>query len=377
MTKASITENRLSRLRQRMAETNTDLVAVGPSSHMQWLLGLNPHGDERPVMALVTIDKAGVLMPKLNADASRAQSDSVPFYEWSDTDGPHDALQTLVNALGMTSPGQSVVLDEMMRADFAFLLLDHLDQPKHRFTQDTVGILRAAKDDDERHLLRASAALNDAAFEKAFAGLRTGMTETDVKDIIIRHYRANGAEPAFCIVAFGPNSAYPHHHTGSDTLSPEMAVLIDAGCRLKGYPSDMTRCAWYGETPDPEFTSIGEVVELAVKSAHAAALPGTAARSIDNAARQLIADAGYGDAFPHRTGHGLGVDVHEPPYITAANTQALAAGNVFSIEPGIYLQGKFGIRLEDIVFLHPDRAEILSTLPRTIRQIPVRSLQPD
>lgn len=364
-----VTDNRLARLRQRMADTGTDLLAVGPSSHMEWLLGLNPHGDERPVMALVTVDQLGVLMPKLNADAARAQCDNVPFYEWSDTEGPLDALTALLGKLDVKRPGISVVLDEMMRADFAFLLLDQLDCPTRRFTQDTVGQLRAEKDAEEHKLLRDSARLNDTAFELAFASLRTGMSENDVKTIIVDHYRAHGAEPAFCIVGFGPNSAFPHHHTGPDVLQPEMAVLIDSGCRLNGYPSDMTRCAWYGDEPDAKFKQIAGVVEEAVQSALFAAKPGAACSTIDAAARGVIETAGYGAAFPHRTGHGLGVDVHEPPYMTASNHESLKAGNVFSIEPGIYLPDAFGVRLEDIVHLGPDGPEVLSGLSRRVLQI--------
>lgn len=367
-----ITSNRLAHLRQRMAETNTDLVAVGPSSHMQWLLGLNPHGDERPVMALVTADQAGVLMPKLNADAARTQCDSIPFYEWGDTDGPLDALTALLRKLDIIRPGVSLVLDEMMRADFAFLLLDQFEAPIRRFTGDTIGQLRAEKDAEEHRLLRDCARLNDTAFELAFASLRTGMSENDVKAIIVDQYRTHGAEPAFCIVGFGPNSAFAHHHTGTDVLQPEMAVLIDAGCWLNGYPSDMTRCAWYGDAPDPKFTHIASVVEDAVQMALSAAKPGVVCSGIDRAARDVIEAAGFGAAFPHRVGHGLGVDVHEPPYVTASNDQALVAGNVFSIEPGVYLTDAFGIRLEDIVHLGPDGPEVLSGLSRRVMQIAPR-----
>jgi Xaa-Pro aminopeptidase len=216
---SDIVENRLARLRQRMAETSTDLVAIGPGSHMQWLLGLNPHGDERPVMAIVTAEHAGVLMPLLNAEASRAQCADVPFYEWSDADGPLTALTQLLTEANAKRPGLSIVLDEMMRPDFSFLLLEQLDAPAHRFTLETVGLLRAEKDAGERQLLKNSALLNDAAFERAFEALRTGMSEIDVRDIIIDHYMANGAQPEFCIVAFGKNSAYPHHHTGNDPCS--------------------------------------------------------------------------------------------------------------------------------------------------------------
>lgn len=364
--------NRLARLQKRMAETSTDLVAIGPGSHMQWLLGLNPHGDERPVMAIVTAQRVGVLMPLLNAEASRAQCSDVPFFEWSDADGPQEALTRLLTEVDAQRPGLNIVLDETMRTDFSFLLIDQLDAPTHRFTLDTVGFLRAEKDAEERQFLKESALLNDAAFERAFAALRTGITELQVRDLIIDHYIENGARPEFCIVAFGKNSAYPHHHTGTDTLQPNMAVLIDSGCRLNGYPSDMTRCAWYGETASDRFMEVAGVVEQAIQSAQATALPDTPCSDVDAAARKVITEAGYGPQFLHRTGHGLGIDVHELPYIAANNPVPLRAGNVFSIEPGIYLNEEFGIRLEDIVFQHSDGVETLSELPRSVRLLPVK-----
>lgn len=368
---SEVTGMRLARLRQRMAETGTDLVALGPGSHMQWLLGLNPHGDERPVMVLVTVSGTGVLMPLLNADASRAQCADVPFFTWSDTDGPGAALTALLEEIGTSGAGLSVVLDETMRTDFTFLLLEQLEAPRTRFTGDTVGLLRAQKDAEERELLRASALLNDAAFEKAFAALRNGISEVEVRDIIVNHYRENGADTAFCIVAFGANSALPHHHTGQDTLKPDMAVLIDAGCRLQGYPSDMTRCAWYGGTVDPRFTELSGIVEKAAQAAEAAARPGSLCSDVDRAARQIIEAAGYGAMFLHRTGHGLGVDVHEPPYIAANFDVPLDRSNVFSIEPGIYLKDVFGIRLEDVVYLQEDGVEVLSGMSRIVRTLPV------
>ena len=356
--------DRIARLRARMAETGTDLVAVGPTSHMAWLAGLNPHGDERPVMLLVSATHAGVLMPALNAESSRQMTD-LPFQTWEDATGPDAALAQLLADCGATGTGLQVALDEAMRTDFSLLLLDALDGPRRSFTHDTVGYLRARKEEVEADGLRASARLNDAAVQAAWAALKPGMTELDVQAIIRDYYKANGAQPEFTIVGFGANSAYPHHHTGQTRLEPDMAVLIDTGCRLNGYPSDMTRCGWFG-TPDPQFLEVAAVVEGAVQAALNAARPGMAAADLDKVARDHIAAAGYGPQFLHRLGHGLGIDVHEPPYISAANPAPLAAGNVFSIEPGIYLDGKFGIRLEDIVILREDGPEIFSGLSRDL-----------
>lgn len=360
-----IYQDRLTRLRARMAETGTDLVALGPTSHMAWLSGADPHGDERPVMLLISQAHAGFLMPALNAESVRQMTD-LPFETWRDEDGPGAALGRLLDACDVTGRGHSVALDEAMRADFALLLVDAMDTPARRFSSNTLGHLRAMKDAAELDALRACARLNDEAAMAGFAALEVGMTEKDVARVIHAHYKAHGATPEFTIVGFGANGAFPHHHTGDTVLEANTAVLIDTGCRLGGYPSDMTRCGWFGDAPDPEFTRVAQVVEDAVQAAMATVRPGVVAREIDAAARDVIAQAGYGDYFVHRTGHGLGIDIHEPPYITATSDSVLEVGHVFSIEPGIYLPGRFGVRLEDIVTVTPEGPEILSGLPRDI-----------
>ncbi len=347
-----------------MAATQTDLVALGPSSHMAWLSGVHPHGDERPVMLIVTADYAGFLMPALNAAAARKDTD-LPFHPWSDDQGPEAALEALLTEAGARASGLSVVLDETMRADFALRLLDALDSPRRRFTEDTVGLLRAAKDDSEFTAIKAAHLLNDRAVAAAFAGLKVGITEKEVVEGIKAFYAREGATLEFCSVCFGASGAFPHHTPGGDGLQQNMAVLIDTGCRIDGYPSDMTRCGYFG-TPEAEYEAVFAVVEQAVQAALGAARPGARASDVDKAARDVIAAAGYGDRFLHRTGHGLGVDIHEPPYIAANSDVVLAEGNVFSIEPGIYLEGRFGIRLEEIVILRADGPEIFSEMPRTM-----------
>jgi len=332
---------------------------------MRWLTGLDPHGDERPVMLLVSRGFAGVLMPSLNADSSRQATD-LPFFTWDDATGPDAALSDLLAACDATGPSRSVAVDEGMRADFALRLLDALPSPRRSFAAETVGALRLRKDEAEIDALRASARLNDEAARLAFGALEEGMTELDVQAVIHAHYKAHSAVPEFTIVGFAANGAFPHHHTGSTRLGRDMAVLIDTGCRFQGYPSDMTRCAWFG-TPDPEFTNVMGIVERAVQAALAAARPRMLARDVDYAARRVIEDAGYGDRFLHRTGHGLGIDIHEPPYITSTSDTVLQSGNVFSIEPGIYLEGRFGVRLEEIVVVREGGPEVLSALPRAVQ----------
>jgi Xaa-Pro dipeptidase len=356
-------DQRLARLRQRMAETKTDLVVVGPSSSLVWLTGMSPHGDERPVMLVVSKDHAGFLMPALNVDSQRPFT-RLPLYPWADADGPNVALAKLLDDSGARRAGLKIALDETMRADFALLVIDALPGASRGFLADTVGYLRARKDDAEYAILKRNAVMNDGAMRASFAALKPGVTELDVAQAIRDDYAANGAVGEFVSVCFGENGAFPHHHTGARRLGANEAVLIDIGGRKDGYPSDMTRVATIGKAPEG-FDEVHSILERAVQAALAAAKPGVQARAVDKAARDVIAAAGYVEFFLHRTGHGMGIDIHEPPYITATAETVLEEGHVFSIEPGIYLAGKFGIRLEEIVILRGDRAEILSEMPRT------------
>lgn len=358
-----ITEQRLAAVRMKMRETGTDLVALGAGSHMQWLVGFHPMPDERLCLTLVGPEREAIVMPALNAAEMRAHTE-LGFVEWRDDDGPDSAL---AEAIAAVAPGRvaRVVIDEAMRADFALALLGKLEGAKAVFTDDTVGALRLVKGEDEYAILKMNAVIDDGALKKAFAAARPGMTESELAAIINDHFISEGAAPAFAIVAGGPNGAFPHHHTGARKFQRGDVVVIDIGGRKLGYPSDVTRMLAIGETPEG-YEEVHETVERAVQAALAAARPGVRAKDVDKAARDTIAAAGYGEFFTHRTGHGMGIEGHEPPYITATNDQVLEEGMVFSIEPGIYLPGRFGVRLEDIVILRKDGPEVLSDLPRTL-----------
>ncbi|WP_309085624.1 Xaa-Pro peptidase family protein [Chelativorans sp.] len=359
----SDTAKRLARLRDKMAETGTDLVALGPGSHMQWLVGFHPHGDERPCLLLVSRTAETFLMPALNAEGSREETD-ISFHTWSDDEGPNKALDAALEAVAATGARQ-VVLDETMRADFALLLLGALPDAKHAFTAETVGALRMRKDESEYAAIKMNAGIADRAMQKAFAAIRPGMTEKELAAEIRAHFASEGAVTQFTIVGGGPNGAFPHHQTGERKLEEGDAIVIDIGGRKNGFPSDITRMAVVGRPPEG-YGQIHTIVENAVRAALGAARPGVKAKEVDAAARKVISDAGYGEYFVHRTGHGLGIEGHEPPYITATSETVLEEGMVFSIEPGIYLPGRFGIRLEEIVILREDGPEILSSLPRDL-----------
>ena len=352
---------RLDNLRAKMAEEGVDLVALAPGAHLGWLLNVHPHGDERPLLACITAEKVGFLMPALEAESARQQTD-LPFYEWADADGPSAALERLLADLGVGNAG-SYVLDECMRADHAALVQDRLLNAKRQFTETTVGALRMRKDADEYAALKRNAHTADVAMQAAWAAMRPGMSETEVAEIARESFRSQGAKPLFSIIGAGGNGAFPHHHTGETVLQVGDAVVMDIGAGMEGYSSDITRMAIMGEKPDG-YDEIHGIVNAAVEAALAAARPGVKAHVVDDAARGVIADAGYGDFFVHRTGHGLGTEVHEPPYISASSQSLLDEGMVFSIEPGVYMPGRFGLRLEEIVILRSDGPEIFSALPR-------------
>ena len=349
-----------------MKMNSVDLIALGPGTHMNWLLGFNPFPDERPCMLLVGQEKEAFLMPSVNAEGVREQT-KIPMHCWNDEIGPEQALKEALSDTD-TIAAKHIAIDEAMRSHFALLLLESLSNPTYEFTGSTVGALRMRKDQDEFVNLKENALIDDRAMQAGFTAIKEGVSELEIGEAINKHFISEGAKPQFCIVGSGPNGAFPHHHTGNRKVKKGDAVLIDIGGRKGTFPSDMTRMSVLGEPPEG-YLKIHAIVERAVQAAMAAAKPGAMAKDVDAAARGVITEAGYGEFFVHRTGHGLGIDIHEPPYITATSEVILDEGMVFSIEPGIYLQGRFGVRLEEIVILRADGPEILSELTRELNLI--------
>lgn len=349
-------------LTQRFAEVRADLLAVPPGDDLRYLLGFTPMPDERPCYLLVGPAGAHLVMPSLNALQAEAHTD-VPMAVYADEDGPAAALAAALRAVGATG-ARTVMVTETMRAEHLLGLQAHLGGARAVLATPVVGRMRLIKSAAEIAALRAAAALADRAVETAADACRPGATEREVADGVARAFAAGGAdEVAFAIIASGPNGAFPHHHTGSRRLESGDAVVCDLGCRLGGYPSDITRMVVLGQGP-AEYERVHSVVEDAVQAGMAAVRPGVPARTVDVAARGVIERAGYGRYFTHRTGHGMGVSGHEPPWITATSGTILEPGMVFSVEPGIYLPGRFGVRLEDIVVVTDAGCERLSGLSR-------------
>ena len=359
-------QHKINSLRARMKDNDVDLVALGPGTHMNWLLGFNPYPDERPCLLLIGKEKEAFLMPSVNAEDARKRTD-IAINSWNDENGPDQALKEALLYIGESS-AKHIAIDEAMRSHFALIVIEALPNPTYEFTGSTIGALRMRKDQAEFINLKENALIDDRAMQAGFAAIKEGVTELEIGEAINKHFISEGAKPQFCIVGSGPNGAFPHHHTGDRKVKYGDAVLIDIGGRKGTFPSDMTRMSVLGEPPEG-YLEIHAIVERAVQAAMSAAKPGAMAKDVDAAARGVITEAGYGEFFVHRTGHGLGIDIHEPPYITATSEVILDEGMVFSIEPGIYLQGRFGVRLEEIVILRADGPEILSELTRELNII--------
>jgi Xaa-Pro aminopeptidase len=360
---------RLATLQSMLRQNGVDAVALGPGPHMAYIADMHPHADERPCLLIATPAGAAILMPELNAEEMRRQTD-LPFFVWSDATGPQAALAELLASLGIEKGAKLVQVDETMRADFALLVIEAMGSPKAAFAAESVGRMRLSKDEAEKAEILRNAEIDDRAMEAAFAAIRPGVTEREIADAVRAVFEEAGATPLFTIVGAGGNGAFPHYATGDQPLAEGDAIVIDIGARSGAFSSDLTRMAFVG-TPSEEYLKVHAVVEAAVQAACAAARPGVAAKDVDAAARGVITAAGYGPYFTHRTGHGLGLEGHEPPYLTSTSETILEEGMVFSIEPGIYLPGKFGIRLEEIVILEADGPRIVSRLPRDVYVAPL------
>jgi Xaa-Pro aminopeptidase len=231
--------------------------------------------------------------------------------------------------------------------------------------------LRAVKDREEVELLREAAHAADRVVGAIASGRLVGRTERDVAREVRERLVDEGHDvPSFWTVASGENTAAPHHSDSDRMIRAGEPLLLDIGGRLGGYSSDITRTVWVGGDdgtgPDEEFRRLYAVVDEAQVAGRAAARPGVPCEAVDAAARAVVESAGYGERFLHRTGHGIGLEVHESPYLVAGNDEPLAAGHAFSVEPGIYLEGRYGARIEDIVVCTDDGPDTLNDAPREL-----------
>lgn len=324
---------------------------LAPGSDLTYLTGYRIFSTERLTCLVLSAEgEATLVLPELESPRATAATPDVTQRTWRETDDPYALAASLVRA-----PGDVAVSDQMW-ALFTLRLQQALGGRRFDLASTITRELRMRKDAAEREALRAVSAAADRAYarilEREFAGRR----ERDVAADLAALLREEGHdEVTFTIVASGPNGASPHHETSERVIGTGEAIVCDFGGNRRSYCSDITRTVHVGP-PDPETVRVHEAVRRAQEAGYAAARTGATAESVDAAARRVIDDAGYGRYFIHRTGHGIGLDGHEHPYLVAGNTERLEPGMAFSIEPGIYLPGRFGVRIEDIAIIGDDGA---------------------
>jgi Xaa-Pro aminopeptidase len=340
-------------------------VLVAPGPDLVYFTGYEPIAiTERITMLVLQVSRdPSMIVPVLERpDAEAAPgAGAVSLTAWSDGSDPYAATAKLLD------PAGRYAISDSAWAMHVLALQEALPESTYVSMTSTLPMLRAVKDANELGRLAAAGAAADACFEQIavgpFAGRRENEVAADLADCLREH---GHSRVDFTVVGSGPNGANPHHEMSERTIGDGDMVVLDFGGIRDGYGSDTTRTVHVGE-PTDEDREVYELVRRAQQAGFEAVRPGVECQEIDRAARKVIADAGYGEYFIHRTGHGIGLTTHEPPYMVEGETRALEPGMCFSIEPGIYLPGRFGVRIEDIVTVTGDGGRRLNTTSRELR----------
>lgn len=345
--------DRLARARASMEANGVDTLLVSVGSDLPYLTGYEAMPLERLTMLVVPRDgEATLVIPRLEAPRVAEQPGAFTLRPWNETDDPVAIVASLVGRPAVAAVGDT------MWARFLVELLGHWPSDRTRYVRGTevMNELRMRKDAAEIAALQAAGAAADRVAAQLHAGdiPLAGRSEAEVSADISARLLAEGHDVVnFAIVAAGENAASPHHHPGARVIREGELVLCDFGGTMAGYCSDITRCVYLG-TPTAEVVDAYAVLHASHAAGVAAGVVGAACQDVDRAARKVITDAGYGEYFIHRTGHGIGMEAHEDPYMVEGNSLPIAAGHAFSVEPGIYVEGKWGMRLEDIVVATAD-----------------------
>ena len=346
-------EKRLSLVRTAMHENGLDTLIITPGAAMRYLTGFSEPGSR--FLALIVPDDQPWLfvVPALNAEQARRNPAGVTDIRvWDDAQGWETVLGPLAKDL-MLDIG-IVGLDDDMPARFVLKLQELMPTALLKLAGSALAPLRSRKDALELASLQHAAEATDALIPLAYAACKPSATEIEIASAIGQAIARGGNADSFApIVGAGVNGASPHHNTGTTQIKTGDVVILDFGAMTDSYHGDITRTVAVGTASD-EVRRVYEIVYAAYSAGVAAVQPGATAHDVDAATRKVIADAGYGEFFIHRTGHGIGLDDHETPYILSGSYTPLLPGHCFSIEPGIYLPAKFGVRLENIVTVQED-----------------------
>ncbi|MGW3484124.1 M24 family metallopeptidase [Rhodococcus indonesiensis] len=358
---------RMARVVRVAVGAGLDGVLLTPGPDLVWLTGYRPTAiTERLTVLVLRPDRQPTMVvPALERPDAEAAGGAaaVSFVEWTDGTDPYRVVGALL------APSRTYGISDSAWAMHLLGLQRQVPHSSYVAVTEGMPMLRAVKDAGELARLTAAGAAADAVFEQIVRTRFAGRRELEVAAELAGLLRRFGHEQVdFTVVGSGPNGANPHHEAGDRVIEPGDTVVLDFGGLMFGYGSDTTRTVSVGE-PTPEVRQVHEIVRRAQQAAVEAVRPGVSCQHIDRVARSVISEAGYGEQFIHRTGHGIGVTTHEPPYIVEGERQPLVPGMCFSIEPGIYLAGRFGIRIEDIVTVTADGCRRLNTTSHELQVV--------
>ncbi|MDG1086887.1 MAG: aminopeptidase P family protein [Acidimicrobiales bacterium] len=367
MTDSNLLESRWAAISARLVKDGADALILSTGFDLVYLSTYEARASER-LTAFVgrpgSNELPRMIVPKI-------EMPEVPKRSAFDVSGWTDDQDPIAMIVELIGDARRVLVSDEMWAHYLLRLKAAMPDTEFVSLSDSLGGLRSVKSDSEMQALQTVGGLANSVAAQIQRGdvALVGRTELEIQaDVIDRLLAAGHEQVEFCIVASGPNSASPHHNPTERVVQPNEIVLFDFGGKHEGYCSDITRCVFTGPIPS-DVAATYATLKKAQQAAVDAARPGATLGDVDAAARSVIADAGFGDNFIHRTGHGIGTEVHEQPYVKAGNDEIVAVGHAFSIEPGIYLDGKWGIRLEDIVVILDDGALRCSTTDHDLVEV--------
>src|SRR5690348_1174095 len=364
---AAVYARRLERARQLTREAGgTMLLATSGATNFTYLVGSSFGRSERLIALLLPVDGAAVLIaPSFEVErVHRGSRIDAPVRGWEEQADPFALVRDSIGESGATN-GVSIVVEPKTDYWTAMAVARAVSDVKLIDGSGVFEELRLVKTPEEIMRMRRAIEITEDAIASTFDRLEVGMRDRDVAKIVADEHAKRGIDGGG-LVQFGPQSALPHGGTLGTKLALQTVVLIDAGGEFQGYTSDITRTRWFGDAPPARFREVYNLVHQAQDAAMARVRPGVPAQEIDRAARAVITKGGYGQYFTHRLGHGMGMDGHEPTWMVEGNTKPLAPGYVFSVEPGIYMPGMWGVRIEDDYMCTDGGGELLSRRAPTV-----------
>jgi Xaa-Pro dipeptidase len=360
---------RIERLKRAARNAGIDVVALVPGPNLVYFTGLNMHLSERPIVALIPTndDPPTLITPFFEVGKAISGKVKLDWQVHSYKDGvPYQQAFDAAAAQGKLA-GKTLGVEPLHMRVLEWSLLRAAAVVKQASAAEVIGELRMRKDAGEVAAMKRAIELTEGALTQTLEDIRPGQTERQVAGALMTRLLAAGAEamPFSPLIQAGPNGANPHAGAGDRVIEAGDLLIMDFGLTLNDYSSDITRTIAVGE-PGDEMKRVYETVKAANAAGRAAARPGVTCASVDKAARDVIEAAGYGEYFTHRTGHGLGLEGHEPPYIVAGNDLVLQPGMTFTVEPGVYIPGKGGVRIEDNVVITEAGCESLTTFTRDL-----------